>query len=539
MNASKKMHLLTNSSCYDPEAISNDCPKQLTSIGRKTDEGDSEMPDEIDFIVQRMAECVPSTVLLIDKDYRVAKIIANEEDLGLTAEVLGCRIDKLPGILYPGAIGRRITSTIQSCLDTNNKLALDLPMRRCSGGCFYLKIHMVPVLHKYVIVYLCNQTAAVELERDNRRLSILLSEQHNVMKLALEKSEVTAYSFDFRKHTICEKDHCKRCFQFYGATNALLKRNKFICRAMTVLRHPEDTENFFTLFDRIREQKLSESKSFFRLKNNAGDYRYYEVCGRVQECDENGSAALIIGTITDIQDQMEYEQSLIKAKEQAESADHMKSAYLATMTHEIRTPLHAIVGFSDLLSIETDPESREEYMAVIKANNELLMGLINDVLDVSKIEANMMTFMLAPLDLPLWMQEVYNTISLRVPSGLALSMDPCQPLVFNTDKKRLTQIITNLLTNALKHTEEGSIRFGYRVEPDTVHFYVTDTGTGIPEDKLEHIFSRFVQLPGAKQGIGLGLPICKGLVNKMGGSIIAQSKEGVGSTFSFTLPLKQ
>lgn len=510
----------------------------VSSLQRAADKFDRKI-EEMEYLVQRMAECVPGTVLFVDKEYRVRKVIANDPDLGVTDEVTGCYIDALPGVLYPGKIAKRILQAVQTCLEGEDTLTLDLPMRRDSGVCLYLKIHMVPVLHKYTIVYLCNQTGMVEAEKENRKLSTRLSERHNMMQLALEKSNVSVFSFNFEKHIACDRIHCKRCFQFYGTTNELLERNKFICRAWTILRQAEDAASFFTLFNRIREQKLVESKVTFRMKNNAGDYRYYEVCGKTQEYDKEGNPKLIIGTVTDVQDQIEYQQSLIRAKEKAESADHMKSAYLANMTHEIRTPLHAIVGFSDLLSIETDPEAREEYMNVIKTNNEMLMGLINDVLDMSKIEANMLTFTLASLNIPLWMQEMYNTVFLRIPPGVELIMDACEPVVLQTDKKRLTQILTNLLTNAIKHTEKGSIRFGYELQADEIRFYVVDTGSGMPEEQLEHIFSRFVQLQGAKQGIGLGLAICKGLVNKMGGAISVTSEEGKGSVFSFTLPRKK
>lgn len=520
MNASAKMHLLPDSFRNNP--ISFTLP-------------DSKGEEERSLWVQ-ITENAPGTILLIHSNYCVGQVMSSDGELGLTEEIVGHRIDALPGVLYPGKIGKRIVSAVKSCLEEDKTLDRQFPMRREAGDLFHLKVRMVPVLHKYVLVYLCNQTGLVEAEKENRRLSVLLSERHNMMKLALEKSNVSAFSFDFDKQMACDKVHCKRCFQFYGTTNKLLERNKYICRAMTVLRHPDDTDNFFTLFNRLREQQLSESKVSFRLKNNAGEYRHYEVCGKVQEYDEHGHARLIIGTITDNQDQKEYEHSLIQAKEKAETADQLKSAYLANMTHEIRTPLHAIVAFSDLLSAEDDPETREEYLTLIKANNELLMGLVNDVLDISKIEANMMTFSPVPLYIPAWMQEAYQTLNLRTPPGVELIMDVCAPVTVETDKKRLTQVLTNLVTNAMKHTKAGSIRFGYTLEPGQIRFYVADTGTGIPQNQLEEIFSRFVQLKGSKQGIGLGLAICKGLVNRMGGTISATSEIGKGSTFAFTLP---
>ena len=275
----------------------------------------------------------------------------------------------------------------------------------------------------------------------------------------------------------------------------------------------------------------------FRLKNDDGEYRNYEVIGRALEHDENERVNLIVGCMVDNQKYIEYERTLIDAKEKAENADQLKSAFLANMTHEIRTPLNAIVGFSDLLSIETDPEIRETYISLIKSNNELLLRLINDVLDISKIESGMLSFAYVDIYLPSTMRDMYNVMQLRMPENVELILDPCADITMRTDKSRLVQILSNLLTNAIKHTSVGTIRFGYKLEDGYVHFYVSDTGTGIPEKELDHIFGRFVQLKGASNGIGLGLAICKGLVNKMGGEMSVSSRLREGATFRFTLPL--
>lgn len=277
----------------------------------------------------------------------------------------------------------------------------------------------------------------------------------------------------------------------------------------------------------------------FRLKNNVGEFRSFEIQGKTQEYDAQGYPNLIVGCMIDNQKYVEYEDSLIRAKEKAENADQLKSTFLANMTHEIRTPLNAIVGFSDLLGCEDDPELRDTYIDLIKTNNELLLRLINDVLDVSKIEAGMMTFSYVDVYLPSVMKDLYNMMQLRMPEEVLLILDPCPDVSFRVDKNRMAQVLINLLTNAIKHTSLGSIRFGYEIEKASVRFYVTDTGKGIPENELSNIFVRFVQLKGHKQGIGLGLAICKGLVAQMGGEIEATSKVGIGSTFSFTLPLSR
>lgn len=234
-----------------------------------------------------------------------------------------------------------------------------------------------------------------------------------------------------------------------------------------------------------------------------------------------------------------YSKQLCVAKEKAEEADRMKSAFLANMNHEIRTPLNAIVGFSQILVDEEEAEVRQEYMKIIQNNNELLQRLVNDVLDLSKIESNSMTFSFFNVYLPEMMSDIYRSTLLRMPDGVILELKECPEINFYTDRMRLTQIITNLLNNAIKHTEKGFIRFGYDILETEIDFFVEDTGEGIPEDKLESIFSRFVQLSDWSKGVGLGLAICKGLISKMGGTIAVTSQVGEGSVFHVTLPIRK
>ena len=510
------------------------------AVGQEAAGYDRELKELTD-MSQKMAEAVPDTILLVNKQLIVERIIAYAVETCITPESINRRIDDLPGFIYPDETKRRVATIVQSCLNKSEIMNLDLSIPGHNAPIVYFKLRLVPVHDRYVIIYIRNVSELVEQEKANEALSSKLSESRMMMELALQNSKITTYSFNFSRFKSCDKVHCNRCFQFYGTTNSLLKRNQFICQALPQLRHPDDSGDFFYLFNTIRTNKLDEYKIDFRLKNDDNTYRIYEVIGKTHEKDENGFPNLIVGCMIDDQERLEFEEDLILAKEKAEEADMLKSTFLANMTHEIRTPLNAIVGFSDLLGVEEDLELRQNYISLIKMNNDLLLSIVNDVLDISRIESDMMTFTYMDVYLPSFMKDLYNSIQLRRPEGVEMTLDACPDIIFNIDRNRLWQICMNLLTNAVKHTKKGRIWFGYTLEAEEkmIKFYVSDTGCGIPKDELDNIFARFVQLSDFEQGVGLGLAICKGLVLKMGGNISVMSEEGFGSTFIFTLPMKR
>lgn len=492
---------------------------------------------DMEYMTQKVVEAVPDTILLVNKKLVVERIIAFATETCITPEAMNRRVDDLPGFIYPDETKRKMVAVVTKCLNGSEIVNLNLSIPGHDVPIVYFQIRMVPIQNKYVVIYIRNVSDLVEKENENKNLTGQLSESRTMMELTLRNSKVTTYSFCFDRFNSCDRIHCQHCFQFYGTNNTLLEKNKYICRALSVLSHSEDQYDFFFLFNEMRNNKLHEYCTDFRLKNNEGEYRHYDVVGKTQSFDSEGYPNMILGCIIDNQERVEYEMSLIKAREKAEKADQLKSAFLANMTHEIRTPLNAIVGFSDLLSTEEDPELRESYANLIKTNNELLLRLVNDVLDISKIESDMVEFSYMDVHLPSVMRDLYNMMKLRMPESISFTLDPCADLLFNTDKNRFVQIMANLLINAVKYTQEGTIHFGYQLMPTEIRFYVSDTGSGIPENELENIFTRFVQLKNFKQGIGLGLPICKGLITTMGGRIFVESKVGVGSTFSFVLPL--
>lgn len=247
----------------------------------------------------------------------------------------------------------------------------------------------------------------------------------------------------------------------------------------------------------------------------------------------------IVGASMYINERKQLEQELIRAKEKAEESNRLKSAFLANMSHEIRTPLNAIVGFSGLLVNTEDSKEKNEYVNIIENNNQLLLQLINDILDLSKIEAGILEFSYAPTDINKMCYEIEQSFLLkmqnkRVALKYTKHMDTC---VISTDYNRVVQVITNFLTNAVKFTATGEITFGYELkDPETLYFFVSDTGCGIPADQQQKIFGRFVKLNSFKQGTGLGLAICEMIITHLKGKIGVISQPGKGSTFWFTLP---
>ena len=234
-------------------------------------------------------------------------------------------------------------------------------------------------------------------------------------------------------------------------------------------------------------------------------------------------------------------QRMKEAQLKAEEANQLKSAFLANMSHEIRTPLNAIVGFSNLLSMVEDKEEMLEYAGIIETNTELLLQLINDILDMSKIESGMYDFHVTQVDANQLMSEVEQVARLRIRTDeVSLSFAERLPqCVFHTDKNRLIQVLTNLVVNAIKFTSQGEIQIGYRLQDaHTLYFYVSDTGCGMSAEQCEHVFERFVKYNTFIQGTGLGLSICKMIIEKWGGEIGVQSESGKGSVFWFTLPYR-
>ena len=306
----------------------------------------------------------------------------------------------------------------------------------------------------------------------------------------------------------------------------------------------EDRKRVEQAYKDLIEGRSEKVKEEYRVINtHKGFHRieWVEAQAAVETRDENGKPLTLVGSSLIITERKKMEQELINAKNRAEESNRLKSAFLANMSHEIRTPLNAIVGFSGILASTEEEEEKQEYVSIIENNNTLLLQLISDILDLSKIEAGTLDLHYSNVEINDLMRELENSCQLKLKSdNVKLEfVAPEEPCFANIEKNRLSQLIINFVTNAIKFTSQGSIRFGYERQNNELYFYVTDTGCGIPQDKLDSIFGRFVKLNSFAQGTGLGLSICRTLINHMGGKIGVESEEGKGSTFWFTLPYKQ
>lgn len=303
--------------------------------------------------------------------------------------------------------------------------------------------------------------------------------------------------------------------------------------------HPDDRRMMLRFFDQVLIREASHLRRDVRILREDGTYTWTRVNVMVRDFRPEDGIIDMVCVNYDITELKETERKLIAARDKAEELDRLKSAFLANMSHEIRTPLNAIVGFSSLLTETEDMKNRKQYMAIVQENTELLLQLISDILDLSKMESGAFEFVKSDTDVNLLCSEIIRSLRMKVPAGVELVFEECLPGCHVwADKNRLNQVISNFINNALKFTFSGSITLGYYRQTDGyLRFYVRDTGMGIPKNKIKTVFDRFVKLNSFVHGTGLGLSICKSLVEQMGGTIGVESEEG--SCFWFTYPYQE
>ena len=303
--------------------------------------------------------------------------------------------------------------------------------------------------------------------------------------------------------------------------------------------HPDDRALLIRFLDDARNGLTTQLSKEMRVLREDGTYTWTHVNLLVKKYAPQDRIIEIISINYDITELKRTEEMLVKARDKAEASDRLKSAFLANMSHEIRTPLNAIVGFSSLLTSTENAAEKELYNSLIGHNNKLLLNLINDVIDLSKIESGYLELRPDWVNLTELLDESVAEYAHQVPSGVELLTNyPAHDSLVELDSLRIKQILSNFLSNALKNTTTGHVEVFYEVDHQSVRIGVKDTGRGIPQNMLEKIFERFEKLDSFAQGAGLGLSICKLIVEKMNGRVLVDSQLGIGTTFVIELPCR-
>jgi PAS domain S-box-containing protein len=310
--------------------------------------------------------------------------------------------------------------------------------------------------------------------------------------------------------------------------------------------HPEDYDAAHDELNAFLVNPKGKFTTEFRLRHKDGSYRWIRNRSAAQLNDE-GEVIRMFGAHTDITQHKEQNEQLLFQKQKAEQADMFKSAFLANMSHDLRTPLNSIIGFSELMELTDDKEDHRHYRSIIRQNGQILLNLVNDIIDISKIEAGKLKLFKSQFNINEFLDRIDEIYQERLQSLHKTDVEILKvvpivnhDIVLNTDEARLFQIFTNLINNSLKFTDQGSIQFGYKRYKGMFEFFVIDTGIGIPKEQLDTIFERFGQvndtLTRNKKGSGLGLTICQQLTEILGGQINIESELDQGTSITFTFP---
>ena len=487
-----------------------------------------DIPQEVrivNAIAEQLFDVWPVSIVMIDLEDRIWRMNKQMSDeLQQDADI----------------IGKPVVDMLEVVQDRENVLPRylqDLHEGRqsiihLSSNCFMLE----PKRHISFLI----QGALMGIYEENRLVRIVLyyrnvleeSTRKHLLNIALSRTQIFQWSYDMERNLMIIDP---RYFEYLGipTRDYTLTPEEF-----AYLMHPDDRQSVFDALTLQLDGSLYEAPVEYRLRRDDGSWEWFEAqstyVGQLKE-----TPFRVVGICMSTQKYKDTEERLNEALRKARRSDELKSIFLANMSHEIRTPLNAIVGFSSLLAETDEIELRQAYMSLVQENNELLLNLISDILDISKIEAGTIELTTGWVDVPQLCREVIATFSHKKHDGaVELRFDESSPqIMIDADKNRIMQVLSNFMTNALKFTTKGSITLSYTLNDDgQVRFCVTDTGKGIPAEQCHDIFNRFVKLDSFVQGAGLGLSICQSLVERMGGKIGVESCVGKGSCFWFTHP---
>lgn len=370
-----------------------------------------------------------------------------------------------------------------------------------------------------------------------RNITVELTQEY-ILNTALQRTKIYPWFYDIAQSQFT-LDY--RYFEHLGIQPG--KDNTLTMEGYVNMIHPDDRAEMAEAFTiQLSGVETFDKSVPFRIRRGDGTWEWFEGQS-TYIANVSGHPYRLVGICMSIQEYKDIENTLIEARMKAEESDKLKMAFLANMSHEIRTPLNAIVGFSDVIGSTYDEltkEEREDFIRLISINSEQLVTLIDDILDLSKIESNTIDFHISDCSLKSLLMDIAKEQSVKAIPGIDIKpLLPDADLIIMTDYKRLKQVICNLINNARKFTEEGYIHFGYSIDEtkeNIVNIFVEDTGLGIPEECQQEIFERFYKVNTFKQGTGLGLPICKTIVEHLKGVISLTSQIGKGSRFTVSLP---
>ena len=418
---------------------------------------------------------------------------------------------------------------------TTEKKAITYPYYDESNDTFYEVVLTGAKESKDIVNIFCLDSTELH------RTQLMLRSVNHKLAMALDVSNIVPWKWNLKEKTIVydikKPGELSDLEEGKLSEQIIVGEDEFFNQI-----YEEDRDLLLLAHKNLLEGRIQVSQAEYRVvtyEDNEPHIEWMEARATVDKRGENGDPLIIIGSLLTITQRKVMEQELIAAKVHAEESNRLKSAFLANMSHEIRTPLNAIVGFSSILANADNEEEKQEYINIIESNNNLLLQLINDILDLSKIESGALEFIYSDFNLNKFLEEVAGSLKpKKTADGVELIFEPPQKACYiRTEKNRLAQVMSNLITNALKFTSKGSVKFGYTLREDgMIYFYVTDTGIGIAPEKQTEIFDRFTKLDTFSQGVGLGLPICRMIVQKLGGEIGVTSQKGEGSTFWFTIP---
>ena len=486
-----------------------------------------DIPQEVrivNAIAEQLFDVWPVSIVMIDLEDRIWRVNKQMSDeLQLDTDILGKSVFDLLEVVQDkqNVLPRYLQELHEGCQRI-------IPL---SSNCFIYE-------QKRHISFLI-QGALIGVYEEERLVRIVLyyrnvleeSTRKHLLNIALSRTQIFQWSYDLERNLMIIDP---RYFEYLGipTRDYTLTPEEF-----AYLIHPDDRQSVFDALTLQLDGNLYEAPVEYRLRRDDGSWEWFEAqstyVGQLKEAPYR-----IVGICMSTQKYKDTEDCLNEALRKARHSDELKSIFLANMSHEIRTPLNAIIGFSNILATAEEEQEKQEYINIIESNNTLLLQLISDILDLSKIEAGTLDFSYSNVELNDILSEIESVVRYRTEtSGIQLIAHKGLPSCpIKTEKNRLMQVLNNLLNNASKFTSQGSITFGYELCGRELYFYVKDTGCGIPADKVNSIFGRFVKLNSFVQGTGLGLSICQTIVEHMGGRIGVESEEGKGSTFWFTIP---